>query len=107
MFKGRDQVNQGEILYVEDWGEKDGGFVLNILTDMYNNRLDEEVSKILRKKERAKSYSDIAFTLENAKDWRGNTITKFVNGLQATKMKGKASFTVTSSNLFESTYQCQ
>ena len=56
-------MNQGEILYVEDWGEGDGGFVLNILTDMYNNRLDEEVNKILRKKERAKSYSDIAFTL--------------------------------------------
>jgi len=47
---------------------------------MYNNRIDEEINKILRKKERAKSYSDIAFNLQNAKDWRGNNISKVING---------------------------
>ena len=62
VFKGRDKVNEGEILYVEDHGSE-GGFVLNILTDMYMNRLDEEIVKLLKKKERAKVYSDIKFNL--------------------------------------------
>lgn len=47
---------------------------------MYLNRLDEEINKLLRKKEKAKTYTDIKFNLEPSKDWRGNIQKKLVNG---------------------------
>lgn len=56
------------------------GSAVNILTDMYVNRLEDEVTKLLKKKEKIEHYSDITFNLEYAKDWRGNQVTKVING---------------------------
>ena len=50
--------------------------MLNVLTDMYNNRLDEEITKLLKKKEKMKEYEAEDFILEVAKDWKGNEISK-------------------------------
>ena len=58
---------------------------------MYLNRLDHEIDKLLKKKEKgAKEYQGISFTLESSKDWRGNLISKNIEGLKAVKMKAKA-----------------
>lgn len=71
-------MNEGEILFINS--DPQFGSAVNILTDMYVNRLEDEVTKLLKKKEKIETYSDVTFNLEKAKDWRGNTITKVING---------------------------
>jgi hypothetical protein len=56
MFKGRNQSNEGELLYIAHSPSTNQGYVLNVLTDMYNHRLDDEVTKLLKKKEKPKEY---------------------------------------------------
>lgn len=50
-------MNEGELLFVDHFG-KDGksGYSLNVLTDMYVHRLEEEINKLLKKKEKSKEY---------------------------------------------------
>lgn len=57
--------------------------MLNVLTDMYVNRLDEEITKLLKKKEKMKEYEAEDFVLESAKDWKGNSIVKNIDGYNA------------------------
>ena len=57
---------------------------------MYINRLDEEITKLLKKKEKLKEYEAKDFILQEAKDWKGNLIIKNFEGYQAQKMKAKA-----------------
>jgi hypothetical protein len=47
---------------------------------MYNNRLDEEINKLLKKKEKMKEYEAEDFVLESAKDWKGNLVIKTIDG---------------------------
>lgn len=82
MFKGRGQPNEGELLFVSG-GSNTKGYVLNVLTDMYSHRLEEEITKLLRKKEKQKEYQGQTFVMENAKDWRGNGVTKNIRGHKA------------------------
>lgn len=51
IFKGRDQKeNEAELLFVDSHNLQ----CFNVLTDMYSGRLDEEVTKLLKKKEKVK-----------------------------------------------------
>jgi hypothetical protein len=55
LFKGRGMANEGELLFVDHNEEyKNNGYILNVLTDMYVHRLDEEITKLLKKKEKIK-----------------------------------------------------
>lgn len=51
-------ANEGELMFIDrsNANNKNGGFVMNVLTDMYNNRLDEEITKLLKKKEKMTEY---------------------------------------------------
>jgi hypothetical protein len=72
IFKGRNTPNEGELLYVDSFGSNGkNGYVLNVLNDMYVNRLDEEINRLLKKKEKISCYEPIAFNLEQSKDWLG------------------------------------
>jgi hypothetical protein len=76
------------LLYVDLHGSNGkNGYVLNVLNDMYINRLDEEINKLLKKKEQIKFYEPISFNLEQAKDWLGHSRQKIIDGFSATKMK--------------------
>ena len=55
-------------------GSAYGGFVMNVLTDMYNNRLEDEITKLIRKKEKIREYEAVSFKLERSKDWRGHFV---------------------------------
>lgn len=54
--------------------------MLNVLTDMYAHRLEEEITKLLKKKEKIKEYEAQEFILEPSKDWRGNPVNKNIDG---------------------------
>lgn len=91
LFKGRGSQNEGELLFVDHNEENgQGGYVLNVFTDMYINRIDEEITKLLKKKEKMKEYQPGEFALQNIKDWKGNQIIKSIDGYLAQKMKAKA-----------------
>lgn len=51
-------MNEGELLFVDhstlDTGKS--GYVVNVFTDMYANKIDEEITKLLKKKENLKEY---------------------------------------------------
>jgi hypothetical protein len=65
LFKGRNTYNEGELLYVDTYGSNGkNGYVLNVLNDMYINRLDEETNRLLKKKEKITCYEPISFKLE-------------------------------------------
>ncbi len=56
------------------------GFVINILTDMYSHRLDAEINRLLKKKEKLKEFSSDSFFLQPAQDWKGSPIFKVIEG---------------------------
>ena len=57
MFKGRNTENEGELLFVDHNNlEKGEGIALNVFTDLYNFRLEEEITKLLKKKEKMKEF---------------------------------------------------
>jgi len=66
----------GELLFVEHGS----GYVMNVLTDMYVNRLDDEITKLLKKKEKLKEIYNDSFQLKLATDWKGNPMTKTIDG---------------------------
>ena len=75
---------------------------MNVLTDMYNNRLEDEITKLIRKKEKIREYEAVSFKLERSKDWRGHFVQKVIDGYQSTKMKAKATFNITYKELLPS-----
>ncbi|CDW83158.1 UNKNOWN [Stylonychia lemnae] len=99
LFKGRNDFNEGELLYAEHSIQEDGkiqsGYSINVLTDMYLNRIDQEIDKLLKKKEKAKLYEAVSFKLETQRDWKGQFLCKQIEGYQAVKMKANASFNIT------------
>eukprot|EP00347_Sterkiella_histriomuscorum_P011537 403372077 len=97
LFKGRNSSNEGELLYAEQYldnQKRQRGYVMNVLTDMYTNKIDQEIDKLLRKKEKAKEYQALSVNLENFKDWRGMKVMKQIDGYHAQKMKAKAKFLI-------------
>lgn len=80
VFKGRDTPNEGELLYVDTFGNGKNGYVMNVLNDMYIHRLDEEINRLLKKKEKITSYEPISFNLAKIKDWKGNFTSKIIDG---------------------------
>jgi hypothetical protein len=57
VFKGRNTENEGELLFIDHFGgDGKSGYVLNVLTDMYIYRLEDEITKLLKKKEKLKEY---------------------------------------------------
>jgi len=75
VFKGKGKQNEGELLYVEQYLQGEtctGGYVMNVLTDMYSNRIEEEVNRILKKKETITQYEPLSFKLLPVLDWRGH-----------------------------------
>ena len=48
---------------------------------MYAHRLEDEITKLLKKKEKMKEYEAEDFVLENSKDWRGYIVTKTIEGI--------------------------
>jgi len=90
LFKGRGSPNEAELIFVDP----SSNTVVNVLTDMYRNRLDEEITRLLKKKETAKSIESGECEMAKDTDWRGNFITKTIDGFKTTKFKAKAHFLV-------------
>ena len=59
---------------------------MNVLTDMYMNRIESEVDRLMKKKEKINRYEPLDFKLENTHDWLGHVQLKPIDGYQATKM---------------------
>lgn len=53
---------------------------MNVLTDMYINRLDDEITKLLKKKEKLREMKGESFLLKPATDWKGHEMKKVIDG---------------------------
>ena len=83
IFKGRGTSNEGELLFAEKYFDDKGrerGYSLNVLTDMYAHRIEQDIEKLLKKKENSKSYAGLSFKMEPCKDWRGGSVNKLISG---------------------------